>query len=189
MNGEEFPGLVRLNQDGQTDRSFHCQTPQELGGRIMDFVVQEDGRIVICGWFTEVNGVKCQHLARLNPDGSLDETFRNPFRSLEEVNAVRFPVYQLAAAPGTAAATKNTSTALMTPETILITAMSYHAGGATIQFTGQPNQPYILQATDALNAADWNNISTNQSNASGMGSFRDADAVNHPSRFYRIATP
>ena len=130
MNGEEFPGLVRLNQDGQTDHSFRCQTPRDIHGRIMDFVVQEDGRIVICGWFTEVNGVKCQHLARLNPDGSLDETFRNPFHSLEEVNAVRFPVYQLAAAPGTAAATKNTSTALMTPETILITAMSYHADGA-----------------------------------------------------------
>jgi uncharacterized delta-60 repeat protein len=188
LNGEEFPGLVRLNPDGQTDHSFHCQITPGLGGRVMDLVVQEDGRIVICGWFTEVNGVKRQHLARLNSDGSLDATFRNPFISMEQLNAIRFPVYPLSKASDTAATGRNT-TAPVPTETILITSMNYSADGATIQFTGKPNQQYVLQATDGLNAADWRTISTNQSSANGWGSFRDPDAVNHPSRFYRIATP
>jgi hypothetical protein len=40
-----------------------------------------------------------------------------------------------------------------------------------------------------MDAADWNSLSTNQASAIGIGVFRDADAKNHPKRFYRIATP
>jgi hypothetical protein len=192
MNGEDFPGLVRLNEDGQIDHSFHCQAGDVQYGRlVMDIAVQEDGRIVICGPFTVVNGVKCQHIARLNPDGSLDDTFKNPFISLEELQTHRiFPVYHLAATPAPAATNMTAPPAATLPaETILITAMNYQGGMATIQFTGAPNKAYILQAKDTLDAADWSNLSTNQSNANGNGGFRDTDAKNHPARFYRIATP
>ncbi|HZF02537.1 MAG TPA: sigma-70 family RNA polymerase sigma factor, partial [Methylomirabilota bacterium] len=59
MNGEDFPGLVRLNEDGQIDHSFHCEITSSLPWRpVMDIAVQKDGRIVICGSFTAVNGVK-----------------------------------------------------------------------------------------------------------------------------------
>jgi len=70
----------------------------------MDIAIQEDGRIVICGSFTAVNGVKRLYIARLNPDGSLDDTFKSPFISMEEFQSHRrFPVYHLAAKTTTSA--------------------------------------------------------------------------------------
>ena len=192
MNGEAFPGLVRLNADGQIDHDFHCQIGDVRYGRlVMDLAVQADGRIVICGPFTTVNGVTCQHIARLNPDGSLDDTFKNPFISLELLQTHRrFPVFHLAAKtvpPATPALIG--STAIVPAETILITSMNYQGGTAMIQFTGNRQKKYILQAKDALTDAGWSNISTNQTDAGGNGNFRDPDAKNHPTRFYRIATP
>jgi hypothetical protein len=192
MNVEDFPGLVRLNADGQIDHSFHCEITSSLPWRpVMDIAVQEDGRLVICGSFTAVNGVKRLYIARLNPDGSLDDTFKSPFIGMEEFQSHRrFPVYHLAATPAPAATNMVAPPAVNTPaETILITSMNYQGGMAMIQFTGSPNKAYILQAKDTLDAADWSNISTNQSNANGNGSFRDTDAKNHPTRFYRIAAP
>ena len=161
------------------------------GRLVMDIAVQEDGRIVICGPFTTGNGVKCQHIARLNPDGSLDATFKNPFISLEELQTHRhFPVCHLAAKSAPAATNVIAPSAGALPtETILITAMNYQGGVAMIQFTGNPNKQYILQAKDSLDATGWNTIITNQSNSSGIGNFRDPDAKNYPTRFYRIATP
>ena len=37
--------------------------------------VQPDGRIIIGGEFTHVDGVALNHIARLNADGTLDATF------------------------------------------------------------------------------------------------------------------
>jgi RNA polymerase sigma factor (sigma-70 family) len=189
MNGEDFPGLVRLNEDGQIDHGFHCETANSWQGRVMDFAIQADGRIVICGFFTTVNGVQCQHLARLNPDGSFDDTFKNPFVSLERLHSLRFPVHHLASTPADSATHVIAPEAGQAPETIWINSLNYQGGVAVIQFTGKENKDYILQAKDSLDAADWNNLSTNQASATGIGVFRDTDANNHPTRFYRIATP
>jgi hypothetical protein len=155
----------------------------------MDFAVQADGRIVICGFFTTVNGVQCQHLARLNPDGSLDDAFKNPFVSLERLHSVRLPAYHLAATPALTASQVTAPEAGQAAETIWISSLNYQGGVAVIQFTGNPNKTYILQGKDTMDAADWNSFSTNQASATGIGVFRDADANNHPKRFYRIATP
>src|SRR4051794_721875 len=38
-------------------------------------VVQPDGKIVIGGLFTSIGGVTRNHIARLNPDGTLDTAF------------------------------------------------------------------------------------------------------------------
>ena len=198
MNGEDFPGLVRLEEDGRIDPGFHCETANSMYGRVMDFVVQDDGRIVICGFFTTVNGASRQHLARLNPDGSLDGTFKTPFLTIEEMEARRqFPVYHLET--GNTASTNTHATASANPnliapaagqpaETILIISINYQGGVAAVQFTGNPQENYILQARDSLDA-DWSTVSTNQADAGGAGVFHDAGATNHPTRFYRIATP
>ncbi|HZF01561.1 MAG TPA: hypothetical protein VE344_06650, partial [Methylomirabilota bacterium] len=120
----------------------------------------------------------------------LDDTFKSPFIGMEEFQARRFPVYHLAATLASAATNMIVPPTVTTPaETILITSMNYQGGMAMIQFIGSPNKAYILQAKDTLDVADWSNISTNQSNVNGNGSFRDTDAKNHPTRFYRIAAP
>ena len=203
FNGEKFPGLVRLEKDGSLDRTFHCETAGDIVGdavstalqqRIMGLAPQDDGRIVIGGYFTKVNGVEVPHLARLNPDGSLNETFRTPFTSWEGLKKWRrVPVLSLAKAK--TASEVNASTRASAPEssvpqrTVLITSLQMNNGVAVIQFTGEPRQVYILQAADSLDATAWTNISTNKANAAGTGIFRDESARDQPMRFYRIAVP
>lgn len=195
MNSEDFPGVVRLNENGQIDHSFHCEITNSWQGRVMDLAIQDDGRIVICGFFSKVNGLEVPHIARLNPDGSLDSTFRTPFMTLEQFNGDRFskmrrvPVTQLAKTGTAPSATNSAATPGAVPQTIVITSMRLDGSAAVIQFTGTPDQKYILQASEALKDGDWINISTNQANAAGVGIFRDAEASQFPMRFYRIAAP
>lgn len=196
MNGAPFSGLARLSPDGQIDPGFECEIDAlDNPRRVMDVAVQADGKIVICGAFTKVNGQKRHHLARLNPDGSLDDSFTNPFISPEELQTHRrFPVYHLAAG-ATNVTTTNTTTrasdvAVVTqPETVLITSINCREGVAVVQFTGNAQQTYILQAKNSLDVAEWTDISTNRTSTGGSGVFRDADAGQYPTRFYRIARP
>jgi len=66
--------LARLNPDGSADTNFN------VGGfgasaSVRAIAVRLDGKIIIGGLFTNVNGTTLNHLARLNPDGSLDASF------------------------------------------------------------------------------------------------------------------
>jgi uncharacterized delta-60 repeat protein len=60
--------FFRLNADGSPDSSF-VPFPN---GPVSDFLLQSDGKVWICGSFTQVNGTAEPGLARLNADGSLD---------------------------------------------------------------------------------------------------------------------
>jgi uncharacterized delta-60 repeat protein len=67
--------ILRLNSDGSLDQSFNPGLgPNEVA---YDMVVQPDGRIIICGNFTQFAGLSRNRIARLNSDGSLDTSF-NP---------------------------------------------------------------------------------------------------------------
>ena len=193
MDGEDFPGLVRLERDGALDRSFRCETDNSLEGRVMDLKFQADGRIVSCGFFTQVNGIARQHLARLNPDGSLDRTFTPPFVSSQEFYRKRMLRVQhltpKVTAPAPAPGSDSAMPAVSPEETVLITSLNMREGVADVQFSGRPGQVYILQARDSVNSAGWSNRSTNQAGADGRGLLRDEEAKQHPMRFYRIASP
>ena len=65
--------IARLLPDGTTDTTFN--PGQGPDGTISALCVQPDGRVIIGGEFTHVNGVSLNHIARLNADGSLDTTF------------------------------------------------------------------------------------------------------------------
>ena len=67
-------GIARLNADGSLDASF-LGTEPGTNGSLSSIVVQEDGKILIAGSFSTVNGVDRINLARLNPDGILDAAF------------------------------------------------------------------------------------------------------------------
>jgi uncharacterized delta-60 repeat protein len=67
--------VVRLNADGSLDTNFNISF--QAGGMIYSTAVQTDGKILITGSFRLVNNVSCWTIARLNADGSLDNTF-NP---------------------------------------------------------------------------------------------------------------
>jgi RNA polymerase sigma factor (sigma-70 family) len=205
FNGETFPGMVRLEKDGSIDPTFHCETRgpgfgeswmTDLQQRVMDFAVQDDGKIVIAGFFTKVNGVEKQYLARLNPDGSLDQTFRTPFTTWEGLKQWRrVPVQSLTkariplATNSIAKSNAPEAAAAAPAQTVMITSLKLENGVAIIQFIGNPRQVYILQAGDSFKTDGWFNLKTNRANAAGTGVFQDETAKGQPMRFYRIATP
>ena len=68
--------LARLNSDGTLDTSFSTPTTG-ANAAVRSLIIQSDGRIVIGGFFTNINGVVNNHIARLNYNGTLDSLF-NP---------------------------------------------------------------------------------------------------------------
>lgn len=75
FNGSVRNRIARLNADGSLDLSFDPGTG--ANNRVRTAVIQSDGKIIIGGDFTYVNGNSRNRIARLNADGSLDMSF-NP---------------------------------------------------------------------------------------------------------------
>ena len=75
FNGTARNHIARLNADGSLDSSFNPGSG--TNNTVSSVAVQADGKIVIGGGFTSINGTARNYIARLNADGSLDTTF-NP---------------------------------------------------------------------------------------------------------------
>jgi uncharacterized delta-60 repeat protein len=78
INGVEKANIVRLNAaDGSVDSSFVASVtdPINNNAQVSVIAVQPDGRILVGGTFTAVDGVQRNSLARLNIDGSVDTSF------------------------------------------------------------------------------------------------------------------
>lgn len=70
--------LARLNADGSLDTDFNPILDRFVSAALP----QTDGRILVAGFFRQVNGQPAKFLARLNADGSLDPTFNATLDSL-----------------------------------------------------------------------------------------------------------
>jgi uncharacterized delta-60 repeat protein len=66
-------GIMRVNPDWTLDTSFDPGTGVE--GEFLDVVLQTDGKLLIAGNFSSVNGMSRRNIARLHADGSVDATF------------------------------------------------------------------------------------------------------------------
>ena len=76
VNGVARNNIARLNADGSLDTGF-LNGLSGTNGVVRALAVQTDGKVVIGGQFTTVNGVGRNFIARLNADGSLDTGFLN----------------------------------------------------------------------------------------------------------------
>jgi uncharacterized delta-60 repeat protein len=76
-NGVDRRGITQLNADGTLDTTFNSGGTG-CNGDVNTFSIQTDGKIVIGGQFNLINGYAKNHLARLNPDGTVDTTFDTP---------------------------------------------------------------------------------------------------------------
>jgi uncharacterized delta-60 repeat protein len=73
INGVNRNGLARFNADGSIDAAFNSGSgPNDA---VFGIAVQSTGKIIINGVFTNFNGTPVGRIARLNTDGSLDQTF------------------------------------------------------------------------------------------------------------------
>ncbi|MEI9961772.1 MAG: Calx-beta domain-containing protein [Limisphaerales bacterium] len=72
-NGTSLKDIVRLNADGSLDVGFNAGTA--TNSTVNTIVIQPDGRILVGGSFTSVNGMAVNRLVRLNGDGSTDTNF------------------------------------------------------------------------------------------------------------------
>lgn len=76
--------LVRLNSDGTLDSSIVLSA----NGDIRTIYAQPDGKVLLGGSFTSINGAVRSRLARLNANGILDTSFSNPDIRNGEVRAI-----------------------------------------------------------------------------------------------------
>jgi uncharacterized delta-60 repeat protein len=76
-NGVAAGQVARLNRDGSLDSGFNVGgTGANAGSTFVSRVaMQNDGKLIISGSFTQFNGVNARYLTRLNADGTLDSTF------------------------------------------------------------------------------------------------------------------
>jgi len=79
LGGQTRNYIGRLNADGTLDSGFN----PGAGGNspyspyVSSLAVQADGKILVGGYFTTLGGQMCNHIGRLNADGTLDTGF-NP---------------------------------------------------------------------------------------------------------------
>lgn len=64
---------MRIGNDGVLDPSFEPTTERQ--GSVTAMAVESNGKIVVAGDFSRVNGVERNTIARLNADGSVDLSF------------------------------------------------------------------------------------------------------------------
>jgi uncharacterized delta-60 repeat protein len=76
LGGVSPARIARLNADGTIDSSFGPGggAPNAI---VNDIAIRPDGKIIIGGNFASFNAVPMQRIARLNTDGTLDNTFTN----------------------------------------------------------------------------------------------------------------
>ncbi|MGV9004471.1 T9SS type A sorting domain-containing protein [Flavobacterium sp.] len=65
--------IVRLNANGTLDSTFNAGSA--LNSAVQTIFIQSDGKIIIGGNFTTYNTTARKYIARLNADGTLDNTF------------------------------------------------------------------------------------------------------------------
>jgi len=71
--GIGYRGISLVNANG----SLQVMSSPNLGvnGSISAMKLQADGKLLIAGSFTAYNGIACNNIARVNPDGSFDHSF------------------------------------------------------------------------------------------------------------------
>lgn len=95
VDSVEVRNMVRFFPDGSLDSSFNYDFDRHRSftgpnGPIVDAFMQEDGKLIIVGRFSKYNGDGVSNICRINPDGSLDRTFRIGSGADNTIGSIRF---------------------------------------------------------------------------------------------------
>lgn len=72
-NGVPRNKIVRINSDGTLDADFDPGTGLDVAAH--SFLTLSNGKVIIAGLFTKYNGTDVNYIARVEDNGSLDNTF------------------------------------------------------------------------------------------------------------------
>jgi len=86
FSGQPRSRIVRLQASGELDPGFSSQAA--ANNAILSLGIEADGKLVLGGAFTEVNGAVRNRLARLRSDGTLDTSFDPEAGANQEVRAL-----------------------------------------------------------------------------------------------------
>lgn len=185
VNGVPRRRLARLNPDGSLDLSFNPGTGLDASAAAL--ARQPDGKMILGGRFTTVDGVACNQVARLNPDGSLDRSFdvgAGPNARVDRVLALPDGQILVAGAfdrfngvPGRTLVRLHGGAA---PRRL--SSVARRPGGVTaLRLENARCGRYVLEASFDL--GPWQPVSTNEP-VQGQLLFFDTNAA--PQRFYRV---
>jgi uncharacterized delta-60 repeat protein len=73
---ERHNKIVRLNPNDTVDSTFNSGVGFGVDDYIKSIKIQSDGKILVGGDFSSYNSVSKNNIVRLNPDGTIDETFK-----------------------------------------------------------------------------------------------------------------
>ncbi|GAA3938363.1 hypothetical protein GCM10022406_23090 [Hymenobacter algoricola] len=76
FNGQACIGLVRLTSSGAIDPDFMVTNTNYVGSIFSAAAQQPDGKLLVGGSFTQLNGQPAPFIARLLADGTSDNTFQ-----------------------------------------------------------------------------------------------------------------
>ncbi|UWY29086.1 T9SS sorting signal type C domain-containing protein [Flavobacterium sp. TR2] len=75
-----LPNTKILSQQGKVDSSFNVFDDGQIGdgfdGAVRTLLLQRDGNLIVGGDYLSLNGSPVSYLTRLNPNGSIDESFK-----------------------------------------------------------------------------------------------------------------
>ena len=74
FNGTTSRKIIRIHEDGSIDTEFNIGNGFE-GVMITNLAIQSDSKIIVSGLFNSFNGYNSKNIARLNADGSFDNSF------------------------------------------------------------------------------------------------------------------
>ncbi len=187
-------GLARLNPGGSVDAAYAAGSGFYAPAypRIAALALQPDGKLLVGGGFTSVDGAARRAIVRLNPDGRVDPTF-NPGTGPDGV------VYALALQPdGNVIIAGDFNNVSGTPRDRLARLFGDHppptrprlavttlAGGQVgVSFLSEAGREFTLEMSDSLTPSQWNSGSS----CLGDGSPRTLLDTNATSlrRFYRV---
>src|SRR5690606_31870995 len=86
-NGLSHNSIIRLNANGSVDSTFESGIGFEKAF-IYKIALQDDGKIVIGGYFTTYNNYPHNNIIRLNQDGTIDSTFQTGSGFNQDVNVI-----------------------------------------------------------------------------------------------------
>ncbi len=67
-------GIIRLNSNGTADNTFITGSGFDYGYNVFSIILQSDGKILLSGNMSIYNGTQLNTLARLNTDGTVDNS-------------------------------------------------------------------------------------------------------------------